>query len=257
MTRLMRTELFKIRTTRTGWGMLALTLGFVVCPVVFIAPTAGTGGANALPPLSDPDTVRTLYGSATSGTTFVMILGIIGMTGEYRHQTLTQAFLQTPRRSRVIAAKMIAYAGTGAMFGIAAALLVAAIALPVMAVRDGPVTLLAYDVPSILGGAVIASLLFALIGVGVGALIRNQVAAIAIAAGWLWLSEPVIFATLPTVGSWLPGGALQALVQGNAGLTTVQLPDLLPVGGGAALLLGYGVAIAAAGALITIRRDIT
>lgn len=254
MTRLVRTELFKIFTTRTGWGMLALTLGFVVCPVVFIAPTAGTGG---LPPLSDPDMVRTLYGSATSGTTFVMILGILGMTGEYRHQTLTQVFLQTPRRSRVIAAKMIAYAGTGAVFGIAAALLVAAIALPVMAIKGGPVTLLAHDVPSILGGAVLAGLLFALIGVGVGALIRNQFAAIAVAVGWLWLSEVVIFATLPAVGRWLPGGALQALVQGNAGLTTVQVPDLLPVGGGVALLLGYGVAFAAAGAAVTIRRDIT
>lgn len=254
MTRLVGTELFKIFTTRTGWGMLALTLGFVVCPVVFIAPTAGTGG---LAPLSDPDTVRTLYGSATSGTTFVMILGILGMTGEYRHQTLTQVLLLTPRRARVVVAKILAYSGTGAAFGTAAVLVVAAIALPVMAVRDEPVTLLTHGVPGILGGAILAATLFAIIGLGVGALIGNQVAAIAIAAGWLWLSEPVIYATLPTVGRWLPGGALQAIGQGNAGLTTVALPNPLPAGGGAALLLGYGIAFAAAGALVTLRRDIT
>lgn len=82
-------------------------------------------------------------------------------------------------------------------------------------------------------------------------------AAIALAAGWLWLSETVVYATLPALGRWLPGGALQAIVHGNAALTTVTLPDPLPVAGGALLLLGYGIAFAAAGALVTIRRDIT
>lgn len=257
MTRLVRTELFKIRTTRTGWGMLALTLGFVACPPAFIIPAAGAGGAGGLPPLSDPDLVRTLYGSATSGITFVLILGILGMTGEYRHRTITQLLLQTPRRGRVILAKITAYALTGALFGIASALLVTAITLPAMAITDGPVSLLVHDVPIILGGAMLASPLFALIGLGVGALIRNQVAAIALAAGWLWLTETVITATVPAAGRWLPGGALQALVRGHAGLTAIEIPDLLPAWGGAALLLGYGVAFAAAATVTTIRRDIT
>lgn len=254
---LVRTELFKIRTTRMGWGMLALTLGFVVCPLAFIIPAAGTGGENGLPPLSDPDMVRTVYGSATSGITFVVVLGVLGMAGEYRHRTVTQVFLVTPRRGRVILAKIVAYTVTGVLFGIASVLLVAAVVLPAMAAGGGPVSLLVHDVPIILGGTVLAGGLFALIGLGVGALIRNQVAAIALAVGWLWLSEVVIFATVPTVGRWAPGGALQALVQGNAGLTAVQLPDLLPVGGGAALLAGYGVAFAIAATATTIRRDIT
>lgn len=254
MIRLVRTELFLIRTTRTGWGMLGLTLAFVLCPLVFIIPTAG---GNGLPPLSDPDMVRTLYGSATSGITFVLILGILGMTSEYRHHTLTRTFLQTPRRSRVLAAKIIAYTGTGALFGIASVLLVVAVAVPAMAAKGGPVSPLVYEVPTILGGTVLASALFALIGLGVGALIRNQVAAIAVAAGWLWLSEIVIFTTIPAMGTWVPGGALQALVRGNAGLTAIELPDLLPAWGGAVLLLGYGAVFAAAATMTTIRRDIT
>jgi ABC-2 type transport system permease protein len=257
VTGLIRTELFKIRTTRTGWGMLALTLAFVACPPLFIIPLAGAEGENGLPPLSDPDMVRTVYGSATSGTTFAFVLGILGMTGEYRYRTLTQAFLETPRRSRVIVAKIVAYSMTGASFGIAAALLITAVVLPAMALKDGPVSLLVHDVPTILGGAVLASTLFALIGLGVGALIHNQVAAIALAVGWLWLTEVVIITTIPAVGTWLPGGALQALVAGNAGLTVTEVPDLLPVWGGAAVLLGYGVAFATAGTAVTMRRDIS
>lgn len=254
MTRLVRAELFKLRTTRTGWGMLALTLGFVLCPLTFLIPTAG---ANGLPPLSDPDMTRTLYGSATSGTTFVLILGILGMAGEYRHRTLTQVLLEIPRRGRVIAAKIIAYSVTGVVFGIASAVLVAAVALPAMAATGGSVSLLVHDVPVILGGAVLASALFALIGLGVGALIRNQIAAIAVAVGWLWLSELVIATTIPAAGRWVPGGALQALVGGNAGLTTVEIPNLLPVWGGAVVLLGYGAVFAVAATVTTLRRDIT
>lgn len=257
MTRLIRAELFKIGTTRTGWGMLVLTLAFVVCPPAFIIPAAGAGGPGGLPPLTDPGMVRTVYGSATSGITFVLVLGILGMTGEYRYRTLTQAFLETPRRSRVIIAKIVAYTITGTLFGVASALVVAAVALPAMAIKGGPVSLLVHDVPVILGGAVLASALFALIGLGVGALIHNQVAAIALAVGWLWLTEIVIISTIPAAGKWLPGGALQALVQGDAGLIVVEVPDLLPAAGGAALLLCYGAAFAAAAAVTTIRRDVT
>lgn len=103
----------------------------------------------------------------------------------------------------------------------------------------------------------LASPLFAVIGLGLGALIRNQIAAIAVAAGWLWLSEPVVYATVPAVGRWFPGGALQAIAQGNAGLTTVELADPLASGAAAALLFGYGMAFAAAGAVATVRREIT
>lgn len=172
------TELYKVHTTRVGWGMLVLTLAFVACPPAFIIPAAGSGGAQGLPPLSDSEMVRTLYSSATSGITFVLVLGILGMTGEYRHRSLSQVFLQTPRRGRVLFAKIIAYTVLGTSFGLASVLLVVAVAMPAIAVKGGPVSILVYDVPTILGGAVLASALFALIGLGVGALIRNQVAAI-------------------------------------------------------------------------------
>lgn len=96
--------------------------------------------------------VRAVYGSATSGVTFALVLGILGMTGEYRYRSLSQVFLETPRRSRVLAAKTVAYVLTGALFGIVAALLVAVVGLAAMAVKGGPVSLMVHDVSVILGG---------------------------------------------------------------------------------------------------------
>lgn len=81
MSQLIRAELLKIRTTKMVWGMLALTIGFVLLQVAL----AGVDD-DGLPPLTDPDAVRATYGSATAGLLFMMILGVVGITGEYRHR---------------------------------------------------------------------------------------------------------------------------------------------------------------------------
>jgi ABC-2 type transport system permease protein len=255
VTRLIRAELLKIRTTRMVWGMLALTVGFVLLQVVAVVALAGDDD-DGLPPLTDPDTVRIVYGSASAGVLFMMILGIVGITGEYRHETITQAFLTTPRRQRLIAAKLAAYSLVGAIGGVIAVLLTMAVAVPGLALRDAPTSLLDHGVPGILAGSVLASGLYALVGLGLGSLLRNQVAAIVVAVAWVQLVEGIVLTVLPEVGKWLPGGAVQAIVHADIGVGT-GTEDLLPAWAGTLLLVGYGLAFAAIAAFTTTRRDIT
>lgn len=259
MIRLIRAELLKIRSTRMWVGMLVLALGFALLGLGFYIALAGReiDGEQALPPVTDPDTVRAFYANASSGVLFMMILGIIGISGEYRFQTITQAFLVTPRRGRLLAAKLVSYFLFGLAFGLATVLVTVAVALPALAVKGGSASLLAHGVPAILSGTVLAFGLYALVGLGLGALIRNQVAAIIVAVGWVQLVEAILTLALPSVGQWLPGGAVRALTRTTGGFGGVGELDTLPAWGGVLLLLGYGLAFAAIAMVTTVRRDIT
>ncbi|MGI5167576.1 ABC transporter permease [Spirillospora sp. CA-253888] len=259
MIALVRAELLKIRSTRMWLGMLALSLGFTLLGLGFYIALAGVemNGEAALPPVTDPSTVRGFYSAASAGTLFMMILGIIGITGEYRYQTITQAFLVTPRRYRLLVAKLAAYFLFGLAFGVANVLLTVAVALPALAIKGGSTSLLDHDVPTILGGTVLAMGLYALVGLGLGALIRNQVAAIIVAVGWVQLVEAILTVALPSVGQWLPAGAVRAITRTSGGFGGMGELDTLPAWGGALLLLAYGLAFAAVATFTTVRRDIT
>lgn len=254
---LIQAELLKIRTTKLVWGMLALDVAFVLLQVVALVALAGTGAdGNDLPPLTDPDMVRAIYSSAAVGIMFVMILGVVGITGEYRHETITQAFLTTPRRERVIAAKLAAYFLVGAMAGLVTVLVTVSIALPGIDLKDGPASPLQNGVPAILGGTVLASGLYALMGLGLGSLLRNQIGAIVVSIAWVQVIEGIVLLAVPSVGKWLPGGAVQAIMRTDVG-GGADTADMLPAWGGALLLLGYGLAFASIATLTTVRRDIT
>ncbi|MFB4315967.1 ABC transporter permease [Actinomadura sp. 21ATH] len=259
MIRLIRAELLKIRSTRMWLGMLALSLGFSLLGLAVYVALAGVemNGQPGIPPVTDPATVRAFYASAGGGVLFMMILGIMGITGEYRHQTISGTFLVTPRRGRVLAAKLISYFLFGAAFGLATVLVTVAVALPALAIKGGSTSLLDDDVPLILGGTVLAMALYALVGLGLGALIRNQIAAIIVAVGWVQLVEGIITVALPEVGQWLPAGAVRAITLSTSAFGGPGELATLPPWGGVLLLLAYGTAFAAIATVTTVRRDIT
>jgi len=124
----------------------------------------GTGGNNgqATPPLSDPAQVRTVYGTAFGiGSLFTLILGVIAICGEFRHQTITPTFLATPRRNRVVQAKVAGVVIAGGLSGIlmiATGLLVGAI---VISARGFGTRLGSGDVQQVLGLMVLGLVVWA------------------------------------------------------------------------------------------------
>jgi ABC-2 type transport system permease protein len=145
---------------------------------------------------------------------FALIFGILAVAGEYRHGTVTDTFLSFPGRGWVIAAKLAVYG---------------------------------------LAGGVAANCAFALIGVGLGALVRNVAGAIALALAWIALIEGIAGQLIGAgLARWLPFSASEAL--DRAAITSTRL---LPQWGGGLVLLGYAVIFAAAGTLVTLRRDVT
>ena len=211
------------------------------------------------PPFADPADVTNAIGSGSAAAVFVLILGILGITTEYRHMTITPTFLATPHRARVLVAKSVLYAVLGALFAIvmfALALATTAVGLSLLSNEHAGIdTTTAVEV---LGGIVLGFAIFAIVGVSLGGLIRNQIAAIVIALAWMMLIEPLLSVVpfLDSVVKWLPTSALNATMQltNTSGFGNT---DFLPVGVAALVLLGYAVVFGAVASTTTLRRDIT
>lgn len=262
MTRLLRSEWRKVATTKLAWVLVAVAVVYsVVQAVTLVALASGllpdvpTGEGM----LEDPDYLTTPLAQTGTAATFVLLLGIVAMTGEFRHMTITSTFLATPRRSRVLAAKIALTAGLGAVVAVltfVAVLLAVLVAL--LPFEHAPLT--ASSALSVLAGAVIGLVLYAVLGVSIGSLITNQVAAIVVTLVWVLLVEALVSLAFPAVGRWLPGGALNAAMQ--VGLQEdltggMSAADPLPAWGGMLVLVGYAAVFAAVASRTTLARDVT
>ncbi len=253
MIRLIGGEVRKLFTTKLWLWML---LGAIAITAMFMSFTIALDGSegNPQPPLSTPEGQRNLFGVAAASGVFVLILGIIAITGEFRHQTVTPSFLATPRRGRVVIAKLVTYALAGIGYGVVVVGFAIALALPWLGAKDIDLSLSGNGIPGALAGTVAGVAVYAVLGVGVGALVRNQIAAIVGSLVYLFVVE-AFAASLPTIRDYykyLPGGA-------NAALTGTSQPGttLLEPWQGGVLLVAYGVVFALAGSWLAIRRDVS
>jgi hypothetical protein len=247
MSHLVRAELLKLRTTRVFWAYFAVALAFVPVTVAL-----GINHASGLAPLDSSAGVRNVMSAASAGGLLVLLVGITMTAGEFRHNTVTTTFLITPHARRVLSAKVVAGGIVGLAVAAAASLLTLAVALPWLDAKDVDVNLFSRDIVLPLLGALVATTLAAVVGVGLGALLTNQTLAITLVVVWSATAESLLVGFLPEVGRWLPGGAAGAL----AGTATAE-GGLLPFWGAALVLLGYAAAAAAAGERALARRDLT
>jgi ABC-2 type transport system permease protein len=119
-------------------------------------------------PLSTPQGQRTLLAVGAAGAPLVAVLGAIGLTGEFRHRTVTATFLATPHRGRVVVAKLITYALVGAGYGLAGLAVTITIALPWLASNDIDLVVGGGAIAATLAGVTAAVAIFAMLGVGLG-----------------------------------------------------------------------------------------
>jgi len=259
---LVRSELLKIRSTRLWWGLLIGAVVYTLIQAAASAALAGQPAGNGQPATASLDTaaaIRGVYASAAfSGAyIFAMILGITGMTGEYRYQTITPTFLATPRRARVVLAKMLAHLVVGVGYGAVCVVAALVVGGAIVVARGYGLGLGADRLWPSIGLGIVAVGLWTLLGIGIGTLIRNQVAAVLVAVFVTFLVEPLatfILAAndLDTIVKWLPTNASAALTSPGSTLLTY-----LVWWAGGLVLLAYAAVLAGIGVLLSARRDIT
>jgi ABC-2 type transport system permease protein len=223
MSALLSAELLKLRTTRTFVALVGVTAFTSLLIVVLLC---------LLTEPTEESVLRDVYTADTSSL-FVLVLAVVGMTGEWRHRTIAGALLAAPGRVRFLAAKTVAFAAAGVGLSLAVSISVAVVASVLLSLRDLPLPGLLEIVGQIGRNAAIVALLGAL-GVAAGALVRQQVVAL---VGVLVLSfaiEPAVLALAPSVGRFGPWVALPGSIQGVP-------PEELGVGKG--LKAGPAVAV--------------
>jgi hypothetical protein len=251
MTALVRAELRKLTTTRLWLWMLVLGLAMVGATT-----SAAIGFAEPGPlGLETAAGQRTVFAQATATLVVVGILGIIAVTGEFAHQTATPTFLATPRRGRVVVAKLVTYAVAGLGYAAACTVVLLAVALPWLAAKHVDVVLSGTDLARTLGGVGIEVALYAVLGVAVGCLMRNQIAAIVGFVVYIFVVGPILSGIKATseAAQYMPYQAGNALGR----LTSSVDAAMLGQAAGGLVLLAWALAFAALGTQVAIRRDIT
>lgn len=265
----LRTEYRKLVTTRLWWILLLAMVGYMgfLSAIMAWAVTQGadmTGGAGGDAPSLGPDAVvRAVYTiSVTFGYVFPLVVGALSVASEFRHQTITPTLLAEPRRDVVVGAKLVAGAAVGLLFGLAGTAAAAGVGAGVLALLGEPTFLDVGSTWGTLALSTVALALWAVVGVGFGALLPNQVAVVVVVLAFTQFVEPVLrFVLVLTswggdVAKFLPGAAGEA-VSGGSFYSESGLGELLEPWQGALVLLGYALVFAAVGRLTTFRRDIT
>jgi ABC-2 type transport system permease protein len=260
--RLFASESIKIRTLWSTWVLLgvAATVVAVLSVVVAFAPHSRGSQAVLLPPEGSRGWFDDIFEVMNVAGDFALVLGVITITGEYRHKTITPSFLAEPRRGRLVLAKTEVCAIAGAVVAIAVGIVGLVFGLSVVAGGYGTMSTMFHEFGRVWIGLAAATVLFAVYGVGVGALLKNQVAALMVALGFSAIVEPILEGVVPSVGRFMPGAAAQALEAATSRrgpFTAGELFHLLTWWEGALVLVAYGAVFAVAGSLTTMRADVT
>jgi ABC-2 type transport system permease protein len=259
--RLIRVELLKLRTTRLAFGLFAAAAGLSLLFSIIEASRAGTKSVASLSTAAGLNSVIT---GGVLALLFAAVLGVTVSSGEFRHGTATATYLATPKRSRVLVAKGAAAACGGAIFGLAGWLIATGVGLGFVA-ADGyaahisDATLARYAAGHILAGALLAA-----IGVGIGSLIRSQLAGVVGVLVWAVVIESIIGNLFNSIQPYLPYTAATTLagsVLGGGAFGPAHgassSASALPFGAAAALLAAIAIVISAIAARTTVVRDIS
>lgn len=240
---LLAAEWLKLRTTRLLSGMVAAAVGISLAAVAGKVLTQE--GATQL---ESAEGVRVTLSVTGTGAILVLVLGILISAGEYHHGTAADTFLTTPRRQQVLMAKLTVGASVGAAIGGIISLTALGLATLLYDLEGATFPVDGADVWLILVGTVVYAGLFAVLGVALGSLVRNQVLAVAGALAWFAVVEHTLVNLVPSIGRWLPAAAGQAIVR-------TPLDGLLSPLAATVLLVAYGAAVTVAGLRVAMGRD--
>jgi ABC-type transport system involved in multi-copper enzyme maturation permease subunit len=262
MTRLIRAELLKLRTMRMTYGLLAIAAAMTALFAILEASRAGSPdtGVAAISTGAGLSAVTTVTGFAML---FAAVLGAIISSGEFRHSSATLTYQGTPRRERVLIAKVIVSAGSGATFGLVAAVIATGVGLAFAAGDHAHIALSIMKLLAHVGGAVCGAAALAALGAGLGALVRSQLASVIGIFVWGIVIESLIGGLFTSIRPYLPYTAATTMAGvklGNAAFgpahAELGVAGPLPFLAALALLAAVAATISMLAARTTVWHDI-
>jgi ABC-2 type transport system permease protein len=251
VTALVRAELAKL-CTRAYAGVLLVSMIFVPIALSSEIPEPGKGGT-ALS-LDDPRLLALAVGTGfLVPLLFLALLGGVASTQEFRYGTITPTYLVEPRRHRVLAAKCVALALASALVTALTLAVAVPVAVALISSRGGDVTFGARFWQTVAGASVVMAV-YAVVGVVIGALVRNQVTFVVAALVWMLAVEHMIIPAHMSVGRWLPVASAYVLMQLSPSVDPGG--QLLSTTASGVLLAVFSVAASAVAVWLISKRDV-
>jgi len=193
MSALLRAELLKLRTTRTFFALVGAAMILSLAIVVLVVLLSDD--------LEHQD-ARELFTSDLSPL-FILVLGVMGLAGEWRHRTISGTVLAAPDRIRLLTAKVLAYAAAGAFLSLIVTIVIMAVGSLLLSI-DGQPGVGVADLADVLWRNLLVAALLGALGVCFGGLLRNQVVAIVAVLVVSFVVEPTLVGLAPDVGKYGP-----------------------------------------------------
>lgn len=250
--RVIRMEWIKFWSLRSTLYTLAITVLVVVGFGAIVSSVIGSGEGPGQDDFGDPTAIS--LGGVTLAALAIATLGVLVSAGEYATGSIRATLAAVPARLPVLWAKAAVFAA--ASFVIMFAGVVAAFLTGQAILESRELASAALSDPGVFRALVGAAGYLTgagLIGVAVGALLRNTAGAITTVVGGLFL-VPGLFNLLPqswndTVAPYLPSNAAGAFMAVQA------TGSSLSAGAGLAVFAGYIAVLLAAAAVLLKRRD--
>jgi ABC-2 type transport system permease protein len=236
--RLVNAELRKLRSTKMPWAFLAVLAG--ISAITGIAVVFGTDMDGSKAFVSTAEDQRSLVAFAANALMGAGLFGAIAVAREYGHNTVVPTFLAEPRRYRAVLAQYVAVAMAGAVLSfIGAALTMLAVAVTLPTTEYG-FLVPAGDVMRVLAASAFAGAAGAILGAGIGAVVRNTGGAVTVTVGVLIIVPPLLIQLANETASWIPN-TLANVVSG-VGTETSVVAALLAIAGWALVPALIGLA---------------
>jgi ABC-2 type transport system permease protein len=242
-----RSEWIKLRSVRSNVVLL------IVIVVVSVGLAVLISALVHKPDVNDPiqRLAPGLFGAAFFCRLLFGIIGVQMIGQEYRFNTIRVSFTGEPRRMRVVLAKLVVLVVTTvvvAAIAIAAAVSVSGL---ILSSRGFSLDLGAPGAGANLVGALVECVIAALVGFGVGAIVRQPVGGIIFMTVWPLVVENIVAGLLPKVGKWLPFTEGFRLVQ----FDRERVEHVFSRVGGGLYFAAFAVLVLAGGAYLVQRRD--
>ncbi|GLY33345.1 hypothetical protein [Kineosporia sp. NBRC 101731] len=210
---ILRGELGKTLTTRTLYAFVLVSAGFGALNALVVG--AASGDLDSLPEKKE---------ALTCLPVLLLVWGLVGVAGEYRHRTAAPAVLASGRaRQTVLALRILVHTATGLALGVITSAVSVAIALPLVGDMPGE-PLSTGDVRDVVAANLAASVLATVLGAALGAVIRNQIAGVVTALVLDFAVVPLLGGVNEGLANLTPFGAASVL-SGMTHHTTLTVPQ--------------------------------
>jgi ABC-2 type transport system permease protein len=275
--RLIRSEYLKVRTTNAWWLFLlgallmlglAILFNWLQADFAFSEPTpddiSSEDAADLAAQRNPLFQAANLYTSGQFfGLMFVMLVGVLIVTGEFHHQTATVTFLTTPHRTAVILSKLVVAAMFGAGLWLISLLINIPATMAILSAYDQPNLLDEWTIQRAILLNLLAYALWGVLGIGLGVLIRSQIGATITGAVLYLIGTTVITIAVVLLQEWLGWEWIDELqyampsVASTLMVSGASLPGQPAYWVGGLILLGWALVTGVIGTIITRRRDIS